>query len=516
MSVCQQGGVQTCQRSKNGPLVLYRVTAAAITYTNSGANQIHQQERQLAVVGAGIGGTSAAYFLRQKFGKDVQIDVFEKGEVGGRMSTAEMEGNHYEAGGSVIHPLNLHMKTFVKELGLSALPLRRNLVGIYNGDEFVYQENEWYLLSIIKMIWNYGLSFFRMHLWVEDILDKFTRIYRYQTFDYSFSSIESMFHAIGGNDYVTKLNVTVEEDMQKSGLSQRFIDDIVVPSMRGNYGQGAKVNSFVGAVSLSCADSGIWTVKGGNQQVCTGLLSASKAQLVQGTVTSVQEKVRPTKSGDTIKLYEVSYETDKGRTLDMYDIVVIATPLNKGIGNIKFVGFDPPIETFSKPFHQIVTTFVHGRINSSFFGCPQPCQLSVSEISTTNKPNLFMNSIVPVYPVKPVTESELSKASDIKVWRIYSPEPLTDEQLRLLFELYHAVIVKDWLACPKYTPPEKLPPIILHRDIYYVNSIEGTASGMEMSAISAKNIALLSYHRWFGKNGQIDQEDLAERLKSEL
>lgn len=71
----------------------------------------------LAVVGAGIGGTSAAYFLRQKFGKDVQINIFEKGDVGGRLATIEMEGNHYEAGGSVIHPLNLHMKSFVKDLG---------------------------------------------------------------------------------------------------------------------------------------------------------------------------------------------------------------------------------------------------------------------------------------------------------------------------------------------------------------------------------------------------------------
>ncbi|XP_056427431.1 prenylcysteine oxidase 1-like [Hyla sarda] len=471
---------------------------------------------RIAVVGAGIGGTSAAYFLRQKFGQHVQIDIFENGEIGGRLSVIEINGNHYEAGGSVIHPLNLHMKSFIQELGLNALPLHRNLVDIYNGDEFVFQESEWYLINVIKRIWNYGLSFFRMHMWVEDILEKFMRIYQYQNLDYSFSSIDSMFHAIGGNDYITKLNGTLGEDMQKSGFSQRFIDEMVVPSLRGNYGQGAKVNSFVGAVSLACADSGLWAVEGGNKLVCTGLLSASKAQLVRGTVISVQERVRPTKSGDTVKLYEVNYETDKGPTLDMYDIVIIATPLIKEIGNIKFLGFEPPIETVSKPFHQIVATFVHGQINTSFFGCPKPCQFSVSEISTTDRSNLFFNSIGPVYPVKPTTESEISKASDIKVWKIYSSEHLTDEQLRRLFESYDAVIVKDWLAFPKYSPPEKLPPVILHHDIYYVNGIEGTASGMEMSAVSAKNVALLSYHRWYGKDGQIDQQDLVERLKSEL
>ncbi|XP_075714623.1 prenylcysteine oxidase 1 [Rhinoderma darwinii] len=471
---------------------------------------------RIAVVGAGIGGTSAAYFLRQKFGKHVQIDVFEKGDVGGRLSTIEMEGNHYEAGGAVIHPLNLHMKTFVKELGLNTRSPSGNLVAIYNGDEFVFQESEWFLVNVIKMLWNYGLNFLRMYMWVEDILDKFMRIYRYQTFDYSFSSTEFLLHAMGGNDFITKVNRTIDEAMQKSGFSQRFIDEIVVPAMRVNYGQGAEVNGFVGAVSLAGTSSGLWAVEGGNKLVCSGLLYASKAQLIQGTVTSVQEKVRPSKSGSTVRLYEVNYETSRGPILDMYDIVVIATPLGKEIGNIKFLGFDQPIDTFSKPYHQTVATFVHGRLNTSFFGCPKPCQSYLSEILTTDKPNLFINSIGLVSPVKPVTESEISKASDIKVWKVFSPEPLTDERLRLLFELYHAVIVKKWLAYPKYSPPEKLPPVVLHRGIYYVNSIEWAASAMEMSAISAKNVALLSYHRWYGKDGQIDQEDIAERLKSEL
>lgn len=69
------------------------------------------------MIGAGIGGTSAAYFLRQKFGPEVRIDVFERGEVGGRLATVRLEGRDYEAGGAVLHPLNLHMKQFVKELG---------------------------------------------------------------------------------------------------------------------------------------------------------------------------------------------------------------------------------------------------------------------------------------------------------------------------------------------------------------------------------------------------------------
>lgn len=70
-----------------------------------------------AVVGAGIGGTAAAYYLRQEFGAGVKIDVFEYGAVGGRLATVKIGDNEYETGGSVIHPLNLHMKHFIEKLG---------------------------------------------------------------------------------------------------------------------------------------------------------------------------------------------------------------------------------------------------------------------------------------------------------------------------------------------------------------------------------------------------------------
>lgn len=70
-----------------------------------------------AVVGAGIGGTAAAFYLRQEFGPGVKIDVFEPGSVGGRLATVKMGDYEYETGGSVIHPLNLHMKQFIEKLG---------------------------------------------------------------------------------------------------------------------------------------------------------------------------------------------------------------------------------------------------------------------------------------------------------------------------------------------------------------------------------------------------------------
>lgn len=69
------------------------------------------------MVGAGIGGAAAAFYLRQEFGDGVKIDVFEPGAVGGRLATVKVGDHEYEMGGTVIHPLNLHMKHFIEKLG---------------------------------------------------------------------------------------------------------------------------------------------------------------------------------------------------------------------------------------------------------------------------------------------------------------------------------------------------------------------------------------------------------------
>ena len=70
-----------------------------------------------AIVGAGVGGTSAAYFLRELFGNNVDIDIFEKGQVGGRLALLKMGEHYYNAGGTIIHPQNMYMVNFTDILG---------------------------------------------------------------------------------------------------------------------------------------------------------------------------------------------------------------------------------------------------------------------------------------------------------------------------------------------------------------------------------------------------------------
>lgn len=51
---------------------------------------------------------------------------------------------------------------------------------------------------------------------------------------------------MGGDNFLTLLNQTLEETMMGDGFSQVFLNDIVAPIMRVNYGQSVRINGFVG------------------------------------------------------------------------------------------------------------------------------------------------------------------------------------------------------------------------------------------------------------------------------
>lgn len=480
---------------------------------------LQDQPKKIAVVGAGIGGSATAYYLRKEFGAGVKIDVFEPGEVGGRLATVKIGDYEYETGGSVIHPLNLHMKEFIERLGI---PPRKDVpskMAIFDGKELTFEESDWFIVNFLRMLWRYGFSFLRMHMWVESILDKFMRIYQYQQYGYSFSSVERLLHAMGGDSFLTLMNQTLEETMMGEGFSQIFLNDIVAPITRVNYGQSVRINGFVGAVSLAGADSGLWAVDGGNKRVCSGLLYHSKSELIPARVTSISVKVRPSKTGTTTSFYEVNYVGDSGSAHSLYDIVVIATPLHLGKSDITFSGFSPPIPShYPGRYHQTVSTLVHGMLNMSYLGTTEPAsQFMVSDVLTTDSKGSFINSLSSLDPVHIPPNYKRPPASQTKVWKVFSSQPLSQEQLHSMFLSWDSVSETKWLAYPAYRPPHrKTPPFILHNRLYYLNAVEWAASAMEMSAISARNVALLAHHRWHSQVRKIDQEDLHTRLRGEL
>ncbi|KAJ8287094.1 hypothetical protein GJAV_G00047590 [Gymnothorax javanicus] len=357
------------------------------------APDLREPPKRIAVIGGGIGGTATAYFLRQEFGREVKIDLFEAGIVGGRLATEEVGGAEYEVGGSIIHPLNLHMKHFVERLGLSHRKDVPSKMAIFDGEQLIFEESDWFIINFLRILWRYGFNFLRMQMWVEGIFDKFMRIYQYQQFGYSFSS--------------------------------SFLNEVVEPIVRVNYGQSVRINAFVGAVSLAGADSGLWAVDGGNKRVCNGLLYHSKAELIQALITAITIKQRPIKRGGVVSHYEVSYVGDFGSAHSLYDIVIIAAPLHQGLSQIAFNGFNPPIPShFSGRYHQTVATLVHGVLNTSFLGVTDsPSDFRVSRVLTMEHKDMVINSLSSIDPVHIPTDYSCPPASVSKVWKVFSLSP---------------------------------------------------------------------------------------------
>ncbi|XP_062867520.1 prenylcysteine oxidase-like [Trichomycterus rosablanca] len=495
-------------------IAFFYLICAPPTLADSGFDHLDgAPPSKIAIIGAGIGGTATAHFLRQHFGPEVAIDVFEKGVVGGRLATVTVNNQDYESGGSIIHSLNLHMQDFMKQLGLK---YRKSIAGktaVFNGKEFILEETDWYLLDLFRLWWRYGISFIRLQMWVEEIMEKFMRIYKYQAHGYAFTSVDELLHSLGGSGFLNMTRRSLSDYLLELGVSQRFIDEVVAPVMWVNYGQNVSIPAFVGAVSLAGAQANLWAVEGGNKLVASGLLKLAKANLIQAQVNTVSLL----SNGDAHQ-YKLSYSsTTFNGSDDVYDIVVIATPLQKNVkADISFEGFEPQLPDIPGSYHQTVASIIHGYLNCSYFGFSDPKLFPFTSVLTTGAADLFFNSVASICPVNITASFRRKQPHEARVYKVFSPEPLERNELKTLFKSYYSVQVTEWQAYPQYGSSQEMPPMILHDNLYYLNGIEWAASAMEMSSVAAKNIALLAYHRWTRQLEMIDQKDLMHKIKMEL
>lgn len=188
-----------------------------------------------------------------------------------------------------------------------------------------------------------------------------------------------------------------------------------------------------------------------------------------------------------------------------FDVVVLAAPLIEGSPCVKFGNFSKDFQKYERPYHQTVSTFVKGTLRPAAFNS----QASLPDDILTNNDNLLFNSIGKCTPV-----GNDQKNNEESVYKVFSQKPLNKESVEKLFESVSTVKEKVWLAYPHYKPPEKFVPFILHPGLYYTNAIELSASAMEMSAIAAKNIALLIFNSWRNAADKIDAT--SPILKDEL
>ncbi|CAI5493651.1 unnamed protein product [Closterium sp. Naga37s-1] len=288
----------------------------------------HDSPFKVCIVGAGIGGASAAFFLRnvsralesavQPSFPEMDIHVFERaGRVGGRTlllkvplgEQAEGDVVKVEAGASIIHGKNLHLVRLAEQLRLETASPADMDFGIWagqcpsssgggggsnsgasgcSGGGFVFQE--WRLGEGAVMSWladlvngarmavRYTLAgLIAMRAFVGDMLARWMRLYdERREGGEAFETPEELLRSLG---LLELTSVTLSDALLEKGLPAVLVNELVTMITRVQYGQNATISGLPGAVGLCGTGSELWKVRGGNWQLAQGAIRLANASL---------------------------------------------------------------------------------------------------------------------------------------------------------------------------------------------------------------------------------------------
>lgn len=457
---------------------------------------------RVAIIGGGIGGASASHFLTELLNNTVDIDLYEAQTIGGRLATVKIDNKEFEAGGSIIHPKNKYMQKFVKLVGLEHNLLGNENIGIWDGDQFLYKDSRYYIVSLARLLYRYGLQPLELKWYVDKTLEDFVKIYALQDAGKSFGNINALLSAMN-KDFPKLLKISLKDQLLRNGFTQRLIDELAQAATVINYGQETTVmQSFVGLVALAGIDGNLWSIKGGNKQVPEHLIYRNRnVNVIPSRVT----KVRYVADQNTKQNYELTYanKDSNDSMTSNYDIVIIAAPLTSEQRlSMEFIEFPDSI-AIPGSYQTTYATFVQADLNPKYFGLQErldsilSCAPNKTKISSVGK-------------VDSVDGGSTETTS--RVWKVFSRKSL---ESTLINEMFSNVIEKReiaWKAYPHYTTDVPFGNFRLHDALYYVNAIEWAASAMEMSAIGGRNVAILAHDDFLRKYNYILHKDSYTKL----
>ncbi|RHY29036.1 hypothetical protein DYB32_005505 [Aphanomyces invadans] len=388
------------------------------------------EPQRVCIVGGGVGGSATASFLRDLVPDPsaVEIVVFEQHDVvGGRIATFDYHGTTIEAGGTVFLTGNEYIMQFTKALNLT---LR------IPGDT---------LASPPQMAIFNG------------------REIVFQTSPISWWNMAKLVWRYGPSSLRAFQSVT---KLVEAGVSPQLINELLAGITRVNYGQNTTMTALAGAVGLAGSGDDLRSVRGGNPLMIQGLLK--RAQAVVRTKTKVHS-IQTTPS----------LQVDTSNGLVSCQAVVVATPLE-----LTDMALPPSIETPHRPFQTTHATFVQGELNGSKFEVAGPVAAGV--VLTTESSNLPFSSMG-------LQHQRVDAANEtVSLFKVFSRSRWSEDHVKEWFDDGASVVKRfPWRAYPTYITPEPIPKFKLADGVYYVNAIESAASAMEMSAVGARNVALL-------------------------
>jgi nitrogen fixation protein len=415
--------------------------------------------QRLAVVGAGIGGCSAAYFAK-KYLPDAKVTVYEtQDKIGGRIFTRNLAGVKLEVGATFYNQANKTIRSLVASEGLKVKRMEEKLdFAVWDGSKFVFKSNSHTLFTGFELLAKYKLSIARVFLLLREARNQFAHLQLGE--EKAPGELCLLFEKAGLDKWYKK---PLNELLCEADVDPGFINEVVEPITRSIYSQNADLGGLAGVASLIGVYSGsIYSLAEGNSVLPVHLAETSQATIKLGQKVESVEKIS-----------DNSYRIQAGKETAIFDYVIMAVPLE--LADITFCGFSM-LQSDHNHYRSVYRRAMRGIFNPSYFSLEKSAE-PPAIVLTTKKTG-------------PVTQYSIQKiGGDESLVTVSSTEPLQDHAFEGIFKHGGTVILDHhWKAAyPVFKSIAKLPPTLLDKRLIYLNAVEPAISSMETAAFSALN-----------------------------
>ncbi|KAF9066052.1 Prenylcysteine lyase-domain-containing protein [Rhodocollybia butyracea] len=446
---------------------------------------------RIAVIGAGAGGSSAAFWIskaQQRFGLDVQVDVYEKtSHIGGRSLTVYPHHNNsyepVELGASIFIKANKNLWRAVQEFNLTLRDLSQedNNLGVWDGEELLinYGGSWW---DTLKVVYRYGvMSPRRVDSLVSSMLKQYSTLYTVDS--PKWENITDLAQSFGWMDLVEN---TGADYFTSNGVSPKYVYEMIEAATRVNYGQNIdSIHALEAACSVSA--TGASQVEGGNWQMFDRFLNHSGANVYTDTkvtrISQKQSKSRP-------------WTVQSGKGSIDYKAVILAAPFHQSDIEIPETLASQIPEQPYVHLHVTLLTTTSPSINREYLSLPP----------NEKVPSMLLTSYDGVRQGRKAPEfnsiSYHGKISEEEwIVKIFSEVPVEDNWLNSVFSGKVGWVHRtEFDAYPKLPPSSTFPPVKLDHGFYYVNAFEPFISTMETETVASRNVVDLLLNEEFGSS----------------
>ncbi|OAA45407.1 Prenylcysteine oxidase [Metarhizium rileyi] len=526
-----------------------------------------KQTRNVAIIGAGAAGASAAYYLRKYAEEDglaVNITIFEKTDhIGGRTITVNAfddPDQRVELGASIFIKDNHIMYNATQKFNLSLTELKESrptdYTAIWDGETILFQSEAGSskLWDAAKLFLKYGLAPYRAVQLVNDAVGTFLRLYEAPYFP--FRSLTQRAFELG---LLRLTGVTGEQYLRDHNINQDFVRHLMQSATRVNYASNmAYIHGLEAMVSF--ATDGAVAVAGGNWQIFDKLLKHSGATYYPNTsVTAIAFQKGTDKPGSVPK-YLISTRTSDSKSQatklrTVFDNVVIASPwqfsdieaangvMKHRIDVIPYMKLH--VTLFTSPF----------LLQPSFFGLKAGTKAPSNVYTTLGKnekagegpKGVGRTGFYSISTLRTVTNPTTQRQEFL--YKIFSAAPVNSTLLSTILgtpvpstfisnETANEVKPISWYyphwfySYPIASPRVTFQDPIVGRGLYYTSGVESFISTMETSALMGMNVARLMADDFAGTTrkglrdrvigsrdtggAQGEREDFWDRMDSEM